>query len=213
MSNPSSLPDELEVTVAAPIVVARPRSAFWRARQIELQLKALEVNALNGVRSGVMKIAKATTQARGGECSALSTLSDHAFVLIARLNSLSAHFMDLEDVDLTHVMDKLDQNQTLIDELVRRLIAAGQPELATTLREALLPDRFKQADANGALFAELNECAATLLSLKCQIATSVQGEAPEGEWPPLGDDGHANGGGPVAAPSKTAASSRKRTGK
>jgi hypothetical protein len=219
MSNPSSravrgvaassralvvLPEEAEVTVEIPVFDERSRSKHWRARNTELRLKAYEVGALLGVRSGVLKIAKATTEPRAGECGALSTLSDHAFVLIARLNVLSAHFMDLVDVDIASVLDKLAQDEPLIEELAQRLDAADQPELAKALREALSPERFRVAAATGALFAELSECAAALLSLKCQIATHVQGEAP-GEWPPSGE--------PSTAPGKTQPSSRKRAGR
>ncbi|HEX6704958.1 MAG TPA: hypothetical protein VF169_09380 [Albitalea sp.] len=204
----------------------RPRSAYWRARKLELQLSAFHVAGLESIHAGVTQvaekvggvqlpaalqvttqsapedraiaqqgadalvdIAEAANRSQGGECSALPTLSNLAFALIARLTTLTAHLMDMHEVTLESVLEKLHGDVGLRDELERRLEAVNLHPAAQALHSALDPARFEALKnaTSEELFAELNECAATLLAIKCQIATTLRDGSAPGEWPP--DDG------------------------
>lgn len=121
-------------------------------------------------------------------CASIEKLSDLAFSLVARITTLSAHLMDLKDVGVSSVIDKLSRNAGLIDQIQHALMALDTKEALALFLRAVDPEPFlswqkaKRDEHLPELFVELNRRAAGLLATKCLVASQVEGEDPN--WPP-----------------------------
>lgn len=199
----------------------RLRSAFWRARALELQLAAQHAAELRSVSTGVggigasvgglkfpesmtvqtkwspddLEVQRSAANALGQiakfsaaqseGCGTLSTISNRAFVIIAKLTTLASFLMDRGgDVTPDSVGKLLGRYVDLIGDIEKRLQETELEEAVLMLHAATELKSLEGLKPDDAFFAELNHRAALLLGLKCLVATRLRdGEAP-GEWPP-----------------------------
>lgn len=138
----------------------------------------------------VEKLVTNTTPPPPDTCATRDDMSDLAFAIVARLNTLASYLMDRHDVSLDSVIDKLTDpgNIELIKETRELILQAQAPVTAELLRRAVDPSLFQQWQKQGGqpddskFFDEVRQRAALLLAAKCQVATMVTGAADD--WPP-----------------------------
>lgn len=125
----------------------------------------------------------ANTEPPRETCADREDMSNLAFTVVARMNTLATHLMDRQDVSFETVIEKLLDAGTvvLIDE-IEALLAVDDDAAESALEllhRALDLETFRKNAPND-LFGELNRRAALLLAAKC-AASGVEG--PADDWP------------------------------
>jgi hypothetical protein len=152
-------------------------------------LSTADAAVIQRLAEAVESVADVLATDRGGSCAELSTLSNAAFSLVARLTTLTAHMMDLKDVSASSALKKLEGDARLIDTVRHQIGAAGLDKASELFDLAIDPETLRKlaggrsTDRSPAVYLELNKRAALLLAVKCLVATALRkGDAPD--WPP-----------------------------
>lgn len=195
------------------LVLTRPaRSAFWGHQNARLRVEKKQLSAIGELKTGLTSISVTThaseadaallkrlveaaeKQATNTEplhetCADREDMSDLAFTVVARMNTLATHLMDRQDVTFDSVIGKLlDAGTVVLVDEIEALLAVDDPAAEGALEllhRALDLESFRKNAPND-LFGELNRRAALLLAAKCE-ASGVEGEADDWPAPPDSD--------------------------
>jgi hypothetical protein len=195
------------------LVKSRPKSRHWHKGKLDSQLAALSVAGIDGVTQAVggvqfptelsieAKLGEAVTtpldrsagaledivsfvlRGQSGECGVLATISDGAFLIVAKLTTLTAYLMDREQASDESIANLIEKYDGLIREIAALLESAGLKAALPTL--AQVTDLKSLRGLKGEAFnAEMNHRAALLLGLKCLVATRVRDGTDPKRQPP-----------------------------
>ncbi|MCR5885857.1 hypothetical protein LRS03_24560 [Rhizobacter sp. J219] len=158
------------------------RSAFWEHNNRITLYERKKLNALSRLVVAAEKQAT-NTEPRRDTCSARVDMSNLAFTVVARMNTLATYLMDRHDVTFDLVLQKLlDPSTGVLVNEIEALLAVDDPAAVRALdllHRALDAQTFRKNAPND-LFGELNRRAAWLLAAKCEVA-GLEGTA--ADWP------------------------------